>query len=210
MRTPTIPLVVPRDAAVYSADGVKLGHVSGVGLQSLRLHRGRFLTPVFDVPVQFIARVERGDVWLDRDVKVTLDAARPVASPDVPYASMTAQPLEGADGANGADRADATRNATPAFQIPLHAPVYERNGTRFGAVVDATPVVLVVRTGPFPWSGGVPLPLAAIDRVEGGKVSLNVSAEDAKRIGAGAIAPSPAAHDRRNMRYEGGTRKIID
>lgn len=196
--TPTVPLVVPRDAAVFSADGVKLGHVSGVGLQALRLHRGRFLTPVFDVPVRFIARVERGDVWLDRDLRAVLDAARPVVSADVPYAATPAQPVPEAEG------------AAPAFQIPLHAPVYDRDNARFGTVVDATPTVLVVRTGPFPWSARVPLPLSAIDRVAGGKVALNVSAADARRVGAGATAPAAASHEWRDLPYEGGTRKIVD
>lgn len=198
MRTPVTPLVVPRDAPVYSADGVKLGFVSGVGLQSLRLHRGKFLTPVFDLPVEFIARVERGEVWLDRDVQAALAVARPVASADVPYASAPTPPPEGAG-----------EGAIPAFQIPLHARVYDRNSRRFGTAVDATPVVLVVRTGSFPWSSRVPLPLSAIDRVEGDNVWLNLSAEDAKRVGVGT-APSPTVHEWRNVRYEGGTRKIID
>lgn len=181
MRSPHEPLVIPRDAPVYAADGVKLGVVNSVGMQSLRVRQGRFLTRYLDVPVVLVGRVEHGGVWLTRGVNATLEASRPVASATAPDSPMRLQTTESLD---------APEMDEGGVQIPYKAPVYTLGGARLGTTIDATRSALIVRVG-APWSYRIPLPLSTIDRIEDEQVWLNVSYDDAKRIGAGVMAPPP-------------------
>ena len=197
MRVANEPLVIPRDAPVYAADGVKLGAVNSVGMQSLRVRQGRFLTRYLDVPVALVERVEHGGVWLTKGVNATLEASRPVASATAPDSPVRPTPEE------------ATADA-PSFQIPYKAPVYALGGAKLGTTVDATQSALIVRVG-APWSFRIALPLSVLDRVEDDAVWLNVSYDDARRIGAGVMSPPPMSkHDRHTVRYEGTTETAAD
>jgi len=183
MRAPNETLVIPRDAPVYAADGVKMGTVNSVGLQSLRIRQGRLLTRYVDVPVNFVDRVEHGGVWLSKGVNATLEVSRPVSSatsPDTQLSNTTVETLD--------DATDA-----PSVAVPYKAPVYALGGAKLGITVDATRSALIVRTGaPLPYR--IPLPLSVIDRIENEQVWLNVSFDDAKRIGAGVMSPPPLTH----------------
>ncbi len=196
MRATNGPLVIPRDAPVYAADGVKLGAVNSVGMQSLRVRQGRFLTRYLDVPVAFVGRVEHGGVWLTKGVNATLEASRPVASATAPDSPMRLPEEEITD--------------APSFQIPYKAPVYALGGAKLGTTVDATRSALIVRVG-APWTYRIALPLSVLDRVQDNQVWLNVSYDDARRIGAGVMAPPPmSTHDWRTVRYEGTTQSVAD
>lgn len=185
-------MVIPRDAPVYAADGVKMGTVNSVGLQSLRIRQGRLLTRYVDVPVTFVDRVEHGGVWLSKGVNATLEVSRPVASATSPDTQVISSAVETLDTASTDD---------PSVAIPYKATVYALGGAKLGTTVDATRSALIVRTGaPLPYR--IPLPLSVIDRIEDEQVWLNVSFDDAKRIGAGVMSPPPMTRTPRVVRSE--------
>ena len=184
MRAPNETLVVPRDAPVYAADGVKMGTVNSVGLQSLRIRQGglliRHLTRYIDVPVVFVDRVEHGAVWLSKSMNAVLEGARTVTSETSPAPQLNNTLVETLNGTTD----------VPSIAIPYKAPVYAVGGAKLGITVDATRSALIVRTG-APLPSRIPLPLSIIDRIENEQVWLNVSFNDAKRIGAGVMSPPP-------------------
>ena len=195
MRALNETLVVPRDAPVYAADGVKMGTVNSVGLQSLRIRQGglliRHLTRYMDVPVNFVDRVEHGAVWLSKGVNAVLEVARAVTSEASPAPQLNNTTVETLDGATD----------VPSVAVPYNAPVYALDGAKLGITVDATRSALIVRTGaPFP--SRIPLPVSVIDRIENEQVWLNVSFDDAKRIGAGVMPPPPLTRTPRVVHSE--------
>lgn len=195
MRSPTQDLMIPRDAPVYAADGVRLGVVNSVGMQSLRVRHGRLFTRYLDVPVSLVSRVEHGGVWLSKGVNATLEAARPVASATAPDSPARIRSAESSDGDAGSDGTGDTLGA----RMPYGGRVYDRNGGRLGTVVDATGSALIVRVG-APWTYRIALPFTIVDRVEDAAVWLTVSHDDAKRIGAGVLSPPAASRPPRFVR----------
>ncbi len=183
-------LVIPREAPVYASDAVKVGIASSVGLQSLRVRQGRVFTRYLDIPVSLVDRVEHGGVWLSQAANQVFTVARTVSSATAPDSPSQIQSVEHDD-----VRSDIAADSITTVAIPYHGAVYALGGAKIGIVADATRTAMVVRVGmPFPYR--ISLPLSLVDRVEDEAVWLNVSYDDAKRIGAGVMSPPATTADR--------------
>jgi len=161
------PLHVPRDAPVYASGGMRIGTVSGLTIQSLRIRQGRFSPRYLDVPATLVQRVEHGRVWLSQGVQELLAVGRFVSHADAPAALQVSANI-----------------ASSSFLIPYEAPVYASDGAKIGVVADATRTTIAVR-GNSPFAAQLALPMTVIDRVEGEKVWLNIPLQKAKQIGEG-------------------------
>jgi len=189
MSTSHEPLVIPHEATVYAADGIRMGVVNSIGMQSLRIRQGRLMTTYLDIPVRFVDHIRQGHVYLSTSMNVTLAASRAVPTADTPDIPM---PVDPAVVAAAADPFDSSHDdeAVPNVEIPYEAPVHARDGALLGITVDATHDTVIVKVGklrPYRLS----LPLSIIDRVENEEVWLTVSVEDAKHIAEGRMAPPP-------------------
>jgi len=183
------PLIIPHEATVYAADGVRMGVVNSIGMQSLRIRQGRLMTTYLDIPVRFVDHIQHGHVYLSTSNNVTLAASRAVPTADTPDIPMPVDPVAVAAAADPFDPSNAAESA-PNVEIPYDAPVYARDGALLGITVDATRTTIIVKVGKLR-AYRLSLPLSIIDRVENEQVWLTVMAEDAKQIGEGRKAAPP-------------------